>query len=184
MLYTVQESFKLLQEYKITSHQESVRRWLREGKIKGIPPKTRKEGWMITEQDLFEFIQSRMPNNIIAEPTNATYDVKETDSKEVREAMWWELVSKNIFEGMLEVKRNKVRECVAHLRMSAEFEAYAWDTIQAHKRGYAAPRIPYLLEAALFEDQRIVLDETYETKEEQILFGVLEYIRKQRVAHK
>lgn len=181
MLYTVQEAFKLLQEYKITSHKESVRRWLREGKIKGISPKTRKEGWMIEERDLLDFVQSRMPNSLIVETPNTTFDVKEIDPREIRETMWWELVSKNIFEGMLEVKKTQVRDCITHLRLSKEFEAYAWNAIKTHKRGYAAPRIPYLLEAALFEDQRIVLNTTYETKEEQILFGVLEYIRKQRV---
>lgn len=181
MLYTVHEAFKLLQEYKITSHKESVRRWLREGKIKGIPPKSRKDGWMIEERDLLDFVQSRMPDSIVTETFNATLDAKGIDPTEIRETMWWELVSKNIFEGMFEVKKAQVRECVAHLRMSDEFESYAWNTMQAHKRGYATPRIPYLLEAALFDGQRIVLDETYETKEEQIIFAVLEYIRKQRV---
>lgn len=181
MLYTVEEAFKLLQEYKITSHQESVRRWLREGKIKGIPPKSRKDGWMIEEHDLVSFVQSRMPDSLATDILNTTNDVKELDPAEIRETMWWELVSKNIFESMLEVKKNQVRECVSHLRMSEEFESYAWDIIQAHKHGYATPRIPYLLEAALFDGQRIALDATYEAKEEQIIFAVLEYIRKQRV---
>lgn len=85
---------------------------------------------------------------------------------------------------MLEVKRNHVRECISHLRMSKEFQFYAWNIIQAHKSGYATPRIPYLLEAILFDDQCIVLDETCEIKEEQILFSVLECIRKKQVRQK
>ena len=33
--YSVQEVFKKLQALKITSNEESVRRWLRTGKLKG-----------------------------------------------------------------------------------------------------------------------------------------------------
>ncbi|WP_267900376.1 hypothetical protein [Lentibacillus cibarius] len=43
-MYNVEDAFSLLKTYKITTHMESVRRWLREGTIKGIPPKSRKEG--------------------------------------------------------------------------------------------------------------------------------------------
>lgn len=180
-IYTVQTAFDLLKTYKLTTHIETVRRWLREGNIKGIPPKSRKEGWMIQERDLLAFIQSRMPDDLKEVSFNTTHVVKKSDPKTVRASMWWELVTKNIFEDRLEVKKTRVRECVEHLGLSNAFETYAWQAIQTHKRGYSTPRIPYLLEAALFDGQRIVLDTTYETKEEQGLFAVLEYLRKRKV---
>lgn len=43
--YSVKEAFKILKDYKVTSHEESVRRWLRNGTIKGIQPQTRKN-WL------------------------------------------------------------------------------------------------------------------------------------------
>lgn len=60
-MYSIETAFELLKSYKITSHKESVRRWLREGKIKGIPPASRKEGWMIKKENLLVFIRARMP---------------------------------------------------------------------------------------------------------------------------
>lgn len=179
-LYTVQTAFDLLKTYKLTTHVETVRRWLREGKIKAIPPKSRKEGWLIEERDLLAFIRARMPDDI-QKVTFHTRDVaKASDSETVRAGMWWELVTKNIFEDRIDVKKMRVRECVVHLGLSSTFETYAWETIQTHKRGYATPRIPYLLEAALFDGPRILLDTAYESKEEQVLFAVLEYLRKQK----
>ena len=172
-MYTIETAFELLKSYKITSHKESIRRWLREGKIKGVPPTSRKEGWMIKEEDLFTFIRSKMPEDNVYS-LNAWQHIH---SKRIRTDMWWELIRKNIFEGFLEIKKSQVKECIEHMGFSKEFEKKAWEIIEQHKRGYATPRIPYLLEAALFEDQRIVLDQDYEIKEEQILYPILEYIR-------
>ncbi|MFC7063597.1 zincin-like metallopeptidase domain-containing protein [Halobacillus seohaensis] len=47
---------KVLAEYKITTHKESVRRWLRNGTLKGTAPTSRKEGWKISESNLKAFI--------------------------------------------------------------------------------------------------------------------------------
>ncbi|HLR71829.1 MAG TPA: hypothetical protein VK085_10430 [Pseudogracilibacillus sp.] len=179
--YTVETAFERLKDYKITTHIESVRRWLREGKIKGIPPKSRKEGWLIQEDDLLHFIQSRLPNDIPVASYNTTNDVKGTSRDFIRADMWWELVRKNIFEDLLEVKKAHVRDAVKHMGLSKAFETYAWKIIQEHKRGYASPRIPYLLEAALFDGQRIMLDTTYESKDEQVVFAVLEYLRQKKI---
>lgn len=74
-----------------------------------------------------------------------------------------------------------MRACVKHMRLSRAFETYAWEHLKQHKRGYATPRIPYLLEAALFDGHRIMLDTAYETKEEQVLFAVLEHLRQEKV---
>ena len=41
--FNVNEAFQLLQKNKITTNEESVRRWLRQGVIKGIPPTSQNE---------------------------------------------------------------------------------------------------------------------------------------------
>lgn len=61
-MYTVDGAFEKLKEYKITTHKESVRRWLRQGIIQGIAPSYRKEGWLIPKENLDDFIKKRLPN--------------------------------------------------------------------------------------------------------------------------
>lgn len=179
--YDVAEAFKILKENKITTNIESVRRWLRSGTIKGVEPASRKEGWLIREKDLHAFIRSRLPESIASTLSNATNDVKEQDKEAVRSDMWWELAQKNIFEDFLEVKKSFVRECVEHRGLSQAFEIYVWDIIKKHKRGYATPRIPYLLDAFLFDGKRIKMDPHYESLQEKILFALMEHLRKQKV---
>src|SRR5690625_6541383 len=62
--FNVDEAFEILKSNKITTHKESVRRWLRQGVIKGIAPKTRKEGWKVHENELQAFIKQRLPNHV------------------------------------------------------------------------------------------------------------------------
>ena len=45
--YSVNEVFKRLKALKITSNEESVRRWLRTGKLKGYQ-NSKKQGWQNT----------------------------------------------------------------------------------------------------------------------------------------
>lgn len=182
--YTVNEAFQLLKNYKITSHKESVRRWLREGIIKGTSPRSRKEGWTIQENDLMDFIRSRMPDEGFSDSFNTTNVLKEEAQSRIRTEMWWELVRKNIFEYFIEVKKTQVRACVEHIGYSKTFEDYVWQSIKQNKRGYATPRIPYLLEAFLFDGRRLLMDKNYENKDEQIIFAVLEYLRQQKVNKK
>ena len=176
-LYNVDEAFELLKEYKITTHKESVRRWLRKGTIKGIRPASKKEGWKISESNLFDFIDKRMPDKL---SHNKTTDVVLIEEK-VKEKIWWELVSKNIFEDFIEVKKTHVDECFNHLRFSNEFRKYAWKELKNHKRGYSTPRIPYILDGSLYNGQRIKMNKSYERIEDQIIFSVIEHIRQERV---
>jgi len=44
--YSVSEVFKRLKALKITSNEESIRRWLRTGKLIGYQ-NSKKEGWQI-----------------------------------------------------------------------------------------------------------------------------------------
>jgi len=174
--YDVAEAFKILKKNKITTNEESVRRWLRIGTLQGITPASRKEGWLIREDDLKAFIRSRLPED------NTINDVKKMDREIIRTEMWHELTSKFIFEGMFEPKRKQIKECVAHLGFSKNFEQYVWRRISEHTLGYRTPRIPYLLEAFMFDGQRIRLDEKYEAFEEKILYALLEYLRQERTS--
>lgn len=177
--YTVPEAFELLRKNKITSHEESVRRWLRQGIIRGIPPETRKDGWRIREHDLYVFIQARLPENIPYNDSYTTTDAK--DEENIRADMWWELARKYIFEGAIEPKRKQIRTCAEHKHYSPALEQDAWSIISQHKMGHAKPHIPYLLDAFLFNGKRIRMDENYESREESILYALLEHVRKEKV---
>lgn len=180
--YDVQEAFDMLKQNKITSNEESVRRWLRQGVIKGIPPVTRKEGWLIREDDLLTFIRSRLPDTPTIDTTSNTDDEKETDRESIRDRMWWELAHKHLFEGFIEPKRKQIKECAEHQKYSKALEKDAWDLISQHKMGYANPHIPYLLDAFLFDGKRIRMDDRYELLEERILYALLEHIRKEKAS--
>lgn len=62
--------------------------------------------------------------------------------------------------------------------------ASKWVTIKKHERGYATTRIPYLLDAFLFDGKRIKLDQHYELFGERILYALIEYLRKNRTNEK
>lgn len=185
--YTVDEALSILSEAKITSNKETLRRWLRNGVIGGTPPKSKKEGWRIPEEDLYGFIYTRIPESVEI-TINTTNEVKNEnaplpDREAVRTEMWWELVNKWIYEGNIEIKKTWVAQCIEHNRHSKEFETYVWNTFQ-EKSPYYKPRIYYLLDACEFDGQRIPLDKSYSSLHEQILYPVIEYLRKKRVKGK
>lgn len=107
-----------------------------------------------------------------------TNDVMELNKEDIRAEMWWELARKNIFEDFMEIKKTQVQDCIQHKRYSKTFEKYAWNIISKHKRGYRTPRVPYLLDAFLFNGNRIQMDENYELFEEKILYALIEHLRK------
>lgn len=178
-MYSVDEAFETLNDLKITTNKESVRRWLRNGDIIGIPPTSRKEGWKITEDELNEFIKKRLPDSYTTNVVNnnATNDVKE----QARAEMWIELVNKNIWEDNVEIKKTRLHECIQHRGYSKQLEDVVWDACQKNKRGYSKPRISYLLDAFGFDGTRILLDKDFESIEEQIIFAIIEYVKKKNV---
>lgn len=180
-LYSVEEALQLFTRYKITSHKETIRRWLRGGVLQGIPPTSRKEGWMIQEDHLYGFIKSRVPDHETMASFHTTNDVKDVNEEEIRATMWWQLVRKNIFEDFIDVKKTRIRECIEHDRHSKVFETYVWDEILKNKGGYATPRIPYLLDAFLFGGERIPMDQHYDNVEDKTLFALVEHLRIRRV---
>lgn len=175
--YNVNQAFELLKEYKITTHKESVRRWLRIGTLKGEAPLCRKEGWKISEKDLWDFIHARLPEKIHSFSKPNTTNVLLDEQKEsIRAEMWWEIVNQNVFADFIEIKKSRLRECINHNRQSTKFAEYVWSDIKS-KSWYAQPRIPYLLDAFLYDGKRIKFDESYESLEEKIIFPLIEYIR-------
>lgn len=178
--YNVQEAVDLLQQYKITTHPESVRRWLRNGTIKAIPPASRKEGWVIREDDLYDFIRSRLPEDTPLLSSQSDTN-QQLDQEAIRAEMWWELARKFIFEGYIEPKKKDVQACIEHKGHSKAFGDHAWNVISQQKLGHANPRIPYLLDAFLFNGKRIRIDENFGELKEQILYAVIESIRIEKV---
>ena len=88
-----------------------------------------------------------------------------------------ELARKNLFEGFIEIKKSLVRECIQHKKYSKELENQVWQRCVENSKAYKKPRISYLLEAFAFEEQRLMLDKSFELLEEQILFPVIEHVR-------
>ena len=178
--YTVAEALEILQANKITTHEESIRRWLRKGKIQGIPPASRKEGWLIESEALEHFMHERLPEGKLP-AMNTTEVAKEGDREAIRAEMWWEMARKFIFEGYIEPKKSQIQACIEHTGHSKAFEAHVWTIISKHTMGHRKARIPYLLDACLFNGKRIRLDENYESLEEKILYALIEQIRQDKV---
>jgi hypothetical protein len=178
-IYSIDEAFNLLKSYKITTNKESVRRWLRQGVIKGIPPSSRKEGWKIPKYALDEFVQRRLPGFITTNDVkgNNTTFVEKQIEESTRATMWVELVNKNIWEGYVEIKKTRLQECIQHRRYSKDFELTVWQRCVENSKAYSKPRVSYLLEAFGFEGKRILLDKNFVDLEEQVIFALIEYVR-------
>ena len=183
-MHSVEEAFELLKLNKITTNKESVRRWLRQGVIKGIAPSSKKEGWIIPEDNLNEFIRSRLPDSYATndvKETNATNVVKGEIEKGTRAEMWFELAKKGIWEGFIEIKKSQIRECVRHRKYPEELAEKVWEACVNNSKAYKKPRVTYLLEAFAFGGKRLFLDKKFESLEEQIVFPLIEYVRKSKL---
>ncbi|MFC7320541.1 hypothetical protein [Halobacillus campisalis] len=176
MHYNVDQAFEQLKQYKITTNKESLRRWLRNGTIKGVEPTSRKEGWRINEEDLWAFIRQRVPEVIRKKPITTNVAKEEKNREFFRAEMWWEMTRKNLFEGSVPVKKQDLETCIAHLKYPKEFEELVWERITEHT-WQAVPRIFYLHDAFLFNRKRLKLDPGYENIKDQILFSLIEHVR-------
>lgn len=126
--------------------------------------------------------QSSLLRSIIEEHYTPEEEQKNHAFHEVdeRAIMWWELARKNIYEGFIEIKKTRIHECIEHKRYSKELEHEVWERCVANSKAYKKPRVSYLLEAFYFEGERLLFDETYEDQEEQVIFAIIEYVRKNR----
>ena len=186
--YSVNEVFKRLKALKITSNEESVRRWLRTGKLKGYQ-NSKKQGWQIREEDLQQFINERLPDfnatNVVLNNTTDEQSVNTTNvvlKEAIREQMWYQIVHRNIFEGFIDIKKSRLKDCIEHKRYSKDFFTYCWDQLSQKNQGSAVPRVPYLLDAFLYDSKRIKMDNNYELLEEKVIFALIEYLRVQKVS--
>jgi hypothetical protein len=185
-IYNVDEAFEILKANKLTTHKESVRRWLRQGLIKGTPPSSRKEGWKIPIDSLNEFMNKRLPvtstRDIIKETTEiySPKSIKEIE-EEVRSSIWFELANKHIWEGFIEIKKTRIRECINHRRYSSNLEEPVWQSCLENSRAYSKPRVFYILGAFGFNRKRIHLDTRFSDIEEQIIFPIIEHVRKKHL---
>ncbi|SDY89200.1 helix-turn-helix domain-containing protein [Thermoactinomyces sp. DSM 45892] len=81
-LLTVQEATEILNAANITHSSETLKRWIREGKIKATkiqgehsPGINRKEGYHIEEEELNRFIERKNPHYLDALVLNAKMKV-------------------------------------------------------------------------------------------------------------
>lgn len=187
--YRLEQLFEILKENKITKNKESVRRWLREGKIsgtKGAGPK--KNGWQVTEEELQRFLSERLPDSIQekVERTTTTVVISEAEKERLREEgrneILKRLAAKHIWEGRFVFKKKWVNECMDHRRIANKStRSYILSRIMQHKKGYAAPGVLYLLDNFSFEGERLKMDMNFSTLDEQIVFTLIEYLRKEYI---
>jgi len=70
--------------------------------------------------------------------------------------MWQQITSRNIWEGRYEFKKRFIQECLDHLRLdNKNLRDYLFENILSHKKGYAKPGVPFLLEKFRFNGQRL-----------------------------
>ena len=184
-LYTVNKAFEVLKEHEVITNIEVLRRWLRQGKIEGIAPTTRKKGWMITQDAIDKCLEDHMSATAYKKAFNTTQkeDTVALDENAIRTQIWWELVHKNIWEDYVPIKKQYIKEAAEHCNYSNELVETVWErvTLDSDRRGYAKQlRIPYLLEAFLFESQRVLLDKKFTSKHEQVVYAIFEHVLKNR----
>lgn len=158
---------------------------MRTGTIKGIAPTSRKEGWTIKENELNKFIQQRLPEsyatNVVKETndTTTTMVVNDEAREKIRAEMWMELARTGFFEGYIEIKKSFVRACIQHRKYPKALEVEVWTRCLENSKAYKQPRVFYILDAFKFEGKRLLLDKNFESLDEQIMFSIIEYVRKQ-----
>ena len=184
-MYELDELFEILKRNKITTNKESVRRWLRQGKIvgtKGAGPK--KNGWQVSEEALEYFLKERLPEkrDSKSEDNAIIVVLSEAEQKQLREEGRQEILDRlaanNIWEGRFVFKKKFITDCLDHKRLeNPSLRTYILNRILEHKRGYATPGVVYLLNTFNFEGNRLNFDTDFSGREEQIVFSLIEYLR-------
>ena len=190
-VYTVAEAFEILKAEGITTNIESVRRWLRTGKIEGIEPVARKTGWTVTEAALNNFIATCHAPLINATEVVALKrelaELKAIDEAAIRaderEKIWYELRRIGMAQDYLEIKKTYVKDAIEHRQYSDDLFEEVWARLVDNNAGRGKRvTIAFLLDAVSFEGKRIPLDKGFELRQEQIVFAIIEYVRKHRRA--
>lgn len=162
--YTVNEIFEVLKEYKVTSNVESVRRWLRDGTIKGIAPTSRKEGWKVTQTALDAFLTDRV-HGYQASGINTTNDATIDAMNVVKE-----------LEVANDVLAKQIQELQQQLEHSRANELRLNDQVEQQRDLYEQLHAQLLEEREAFATERhtIQIDECERVKHQMILQGVFE----------
>ncbi|AQQ55564.1 hypothetical protein [Planococcus lenghuensis] len=190
--YGLDELFDVLKRHKITTNKESVRRWLREGKIngsKGAGP--RRNGWWVTEADLMAFLKERLPDHVNPElpeenQNTTTVVVTEEEKEEIREEARQELLgqlaAKNIWEGRFQLKKSFVNACLDHRRIENRgLRTYILNRMMQHKGGYATPGVLYLLDTFKFDGERLPFDSSFGSLDEQVVYSLIDHLQQEYV---
>jgi len=193
-MYTIDEAFEILSKNKLTSHKETVRNWVRKGVIQAEPLESRKKGYRISEEALEQFIKKRMPEGWEMYPKSVTGDAREVvksedvapyhveiDVEAIKEQgrieMWHQVAGRWLWEGDFEISRRMVRNAVAHRRYSKEFEQLVWERCLKNSAPRKKPRVLYLVDAFLFEEERVPFHKGFDIKEDQIMQALIEHVR-------
>lgn len=92
--------------------------------------------------------------------------------------MWYQITRKNIWEGYIQIKKAILKQATEHRHNSPALIEEVWERCIANSSAYKQPRIAYLLDAFSFEGQRLKLDTAFESKEEQVIYAICEYVKK------
>lgn len=199
-MYTIDQAFEILAAYRVTTHKETVRNWVRKGIIQAEPLESRKKGYRVSEESLRTFLSSRLPEGWerfgpLAE--NQEQPIGRDDDKDVpryteqeveaikeqvREEMWFKLMDKFIFERYFVLKKSDIKAAIQYRRHSKDFEDFVWERCSKHKFGFATPRVKYLFGYFEFEGERIPFDRDFGDLDEQIIYALIERIRVKRVS--
>lgn len=100
------------------------------------------------------------------------------DKEQIRAGMWFELAKKNIFESYVEIKESDVKACVKHWKYPNELKVEVWQRCKENSKeqGYKKVGVKYLLDAFLFEGERLLLNQNFDSLEEQIIFSIIRYV--------
>lgn len=186
-IYSVNEAFTILHNNKITSNKESVKRWLRQGKLLGTKGRggPKKNGWNLREDDLRMFLQNRLPEvfalstNLISTATCSCSDAeRDFYREEGRLGMWKQITGLNIWQGRFKFKKRFVEKCILHLRIeNRDVHQYIKNSMLSHKKRYAKPGVLYLLDKCKFDGHILDFARQYGGIDEQITFSVIDYLR-------
>lgn len=94
-----------------------------------------------------------------------------------RAAMWYEITRRNIWEGYVEIKKSMLKEVAEHRGYSQQLVNEVWERCVANSTAYKQPRVSYLLDAFSFEGKRLLLDQAFTDKWEQIVYAIFEHVK-------
>lgn len=107
-------------------------------------------------------------------------EIQTMDRDEIRAQMWREITSKNIWEGYVSIKRSMLKAAAEHRYYTPELIEKVWErlTTDSSNRGYNQPRVSYLLDAFSFEGERVLMDKSFASLEEQVIYALIEHVKK------